>query len=98
MKLTKDMFTTWERVGDEDYNKDFDDELIITIQQDQTNLDVADYILQLQDDVEWHVKQAKISNERIVKYRTRITQLESYHMAVRLTCEHCDDCKCFKND
>ena len=26
MKLTKDMFTTWERVGDEDYNKDFDDE------------------------------------------------------------------------
>ena len=97
MKLTKDRFTNWEDI-DDDYKIEFDDELIISVKQGERSRDIADYILQLQDDVEWHVKQAKLSHERIVKYRTRITQLESYHKAVRLTCEHCDDCKCFKND
>ena len=51
MKLTKDRFSCWENVEDEDYEQKFDDELIISIKEGETNRDIADYILGMQDEI-----------------------------------------------
>ena len=51
MKLTKDRFSCWENVEDEDYEQKFDDELIIDVKEGETNRDIADYILGMQDEI-----------------------------------------------
>jgi hypothetical protein len=83
MKLTKDRFSCWENVEDEDYEQKFDDELIIDVKEGETNRDIADYILGMQD--------------KIIKLEKRIKQLESYHKAVPLSCEHSKLCMCFND-
>ena len=65
MKLTKDRFSCWENVEDEDYEQKFDDELIISIKEGETNRDIADYILGMQDE--------------IIQLQIRIKQLESWN-------------------
>ena len=65
MKLTKDRFSCWENVEDEDYEQKFDDELIIDVKEGETNRDIADYILGMQDE--------------IIQLRARIKQLESWN-------------------
>ena len=52
MKLTKDRFSVWEDKDDEDYQKEYDDELIIKVYPYESSKDVADYILSLQDDLD----------------------------------------------
>ena len=49
MKLTKDRFSTWEDSNDKDYEQEFDDELIIRVEPNEKSMDIADYILSLQD-------------------------------------------------
>ena len=70
MKLTKDRFSCWENVEDEDYEQKFDDELIIDVKEGETNRDIADYILGMQDE--------------IIQLRVRIKQLESWNDATPL--------------
>jgi hypothetical protein len=52
MKLTKDRFSCWECVDDNDYEQKFDDELIISVKEGESSKDIADYILSLQDDLD----------------------------------------------
>ena len=52
MKLTKDRFSTWEDINDKDYEKEYDDELIIKVYPNESSNDTADYILSLQDDLD----------------------------------------------
>jgi len=52
MKLTKDRFSTWEDKDDNDYQKEYDDELIIKVYPKESSKDIADYILSLQDDLD----------------------------------------------
>ena len=52
MKLTKDRFSTWENINDKDYQKEYDDELIINVYPNERSMDIADYILSLQDDLD----------------------------------------------
>ena len=52
MKLTKDRFSTWEDKNDKDYEKEFDDELIIKVYPNESSIEIADYILSLQDDLD----------------------------------------------
>ena len=51
MKLTKDRFSTWEDIDDKDYDIKFDDELIIRVEPNERSVDIADYILSLQEQV-----------------------------------------------
>ena len=51
MKLTKDRFSTWEDIDDKDYDIEFDDELIIRVEPNERSVDIADYILSLQEQV-----------------------------------------------
>ena len=50
MKLTKDRFSTWENINDKDYQKEYDDELIINVYPNERSMDIADYILGMQDE------------------------------------------------
>ena len=52
MKLTEDRFSTWEDINDKDYDIAFDDELIIKVYPNESSIDIADYILSLQDDLD----------------------------------------------
>ena len=52
MKLTKDRFSTWENINDKDYEQEFDDELIIKVYPNESSIEIADYILSLQDDLD----------------------------------------------
>ena len=52
MKLTKDRFSTWEDINDKDYEKEYDDELIIKVYPNESSIEIADYILSLQDDLD----------------------------------------------
>ena len=52
MKLTEDRFSTWEDINDKDYDIEFDDELIIKVYPNESSIDIADYILSLQDDLD----------------------------------------------
>ena len=52
MKLTKDRFSVWEDKDDKDYQKEYDDELIIKVYPKESSKDMADYILSLQDDLD----------------------------------------------
>lgn len=52
MRLTKDRFSTWEDKDDEDYQKEYDDELIIKVYPYESSKDIADHILSLQDDLD----------------------------------------------
>lgn len=52
MKLDKTRFSTWENIEDEDYQKDFDDELIIKVYLKESSLEIADYILKCQEKAE----------------------------------------------
>jgi len=52
MKLTKDRFTCWECIDDDDYENKYDDELIINVNEGETNRDIADYILECQEKAE----------------------------------------------
>ncbi len=52
MRLTRDRFSTWEDKDDDDYQKEYDDELIIKVYPYESSKDVADYILSLQDDLD----------------------------------------------
>jgi hypothetical protein len=83
MKLTKDRFSVWEDKDDKDYQKEYDDELIIKVYPKESSKDIADYILGMQD--------------KIIKLEKRIKQLESYHKAVPLSCEHSKLCMCFND-
>ena len=83
MKLTKDRFSTWEDIDDKDYEIEHDDELIIKVYPYESSKDIADYILGMQD--------------KIIKLEKRIKQLESYHKAVPLSCEHSKLCMCFND-
>ena len=51
MKLDKKRFSCWENIDDEDYQKEFDDELIINIKEGESSRDMADYILGMQDEI-----------------------------------------------
>lgn len=52
MKLDKTRFSTWENIEDEDYQKEFDDELIIKVYLKESSLEIADYILKCQEKAE----------------------------------------------
>jgi len=52
VKLTKDRFSVWENKNDNDYKKEYDDELIIKVYPNESSKDIADYILSLQDDLD----------------------------------------------
>ena len=52
IKLDKDRFSCWECVDDKDYEQKFDDELIISIKEGETNRDIADYIMSCQEKAE----------------------------------------------
>jgi len=52
MKLTKDRFTTWEDINDNDYEKEYDDELMIKVYPNESSVEIADYILSLQEQVD----------------------------------------------
>ena len=47
MRITKDKFQSWE--GDIDYDVNYDDELIILLEPNQTALAMSDYILMIQE-------------------------------------------------
>ena len=49
MKITKDRIHSWEQVGDKEYEKDFDDELIILLNPDETSKEMGDYVLECQE-------------------------------------------------
>jgi spermidine/putrescine-binding protein len=50
MKLTKSQFSNWEDENDKDYERIFDDELIIKIDTKKySSKDIADYILECQE-------------------------------------------------
>lgn len=49
MKLTKSRFSTWEDKDAKDYEKKFDDELIITVYPNESSAEIADYILEIQE-------------------------------------------------
>lgn len=49
MKLTKKRFSCWEDKDDNDYQKDLDDELIISVNPEERSRDIADYILKCQE-------------------------------------------------
>ena len=49
MKLDKSRFTCWECIDDDDYENKYDDELIINVNEGETNRDIADYILECQE-------------------------------------------------
>jgi hypothetical protein len=70
MKLDKTRFSTWENIEDEDYQKEFDDELIIKVYLKESSLEIADYILGMQD--------------KIIKLEKRVKQLESWNKGVPL--------------
>ena len=52
MKLTKSRFKCWEKKNDKDYEKQFDDELIITVYANESSIEIADYILSIQDELQ----------------------------------------------
>ena len=52
MKLTKDRFSTWEDINDNDYEKEYDDELMIKVYPNESSVEIADYILSLQEQVD----------------------------------------------
>ena len=52
IKLSKDRFTCWECIDDDDYEEKYDDELIINVNEGETNRDIADYILECQEKAE----------------------------------------------
>ena len=52
MKLTKSRFKCWENKNDKDYEKQFDDELIITVYPNESSIEIADYILSIQDELQ----------------------------------------------
>ena len=60
MKLTKDRFSCWENVEDEDYDNIFDDELIIKIYPSETSKQIADYILECQEKADDYDKMVNI--------------------------------------
>ena len=49
MRITKDRISSWERVEDDDYEKKFDDELIISLKEGETSREMGDYILECQE-------------------------------------------------
>ena len=49
MRITKNRLHSWEQVGDEEYNINFDDELIILLGKNESSKDMADYILSIQE-------------------------------------------------
>jgi len=61
MKLTKDRFSCWENVEDEDYEQKFDDELIISIKPEERSRDIADYILECQEKAKDYDKMVNIT-------------------------------------
>jgi len=52
LKLTKDRFTAWEHKWDEDYDERYDDELIVEVREGESNIEIADYILECQEKAE----------------------------------------------
>ena len=52
MKITKDRIHSWEQVHDKEYDKDLDDELIILLKENETSLEMAEYILECQEKAE----------------------------------------------
>lgn len=52
MKLTKDRFSTWEDINNKDYEKEYDDELMIKVYPNESSIEIADYILWLQEQVD----------------------------------------------
>ena len=52
MKLTKDRFSTWEDINNKDYEKEYDDELMIKVYPNESSIEIADYILWLQDELD----------------------------------------------
>ena len=52
MNITKDRMKTWERVGDNDYEKEFDDERMIELEYGETSREMGDYILECQEKAE----------------------------------------------
>ena len=47
MRITKDRFQSWE--GDVDYEVNFDDELIIMLEPNETSLAMSEYIMLIQE-------------------------------------------------
>ena len=60
MNITKDRMKTWERVGDNDYDKELDDELMIELEYGETSREMGDYILKCQEKAKDYDKLEKI--------------------------------------
>ena len=60
MKITKDRIHSWEQVNERDYEKKFDDELIILLNPDETSREMGDYILECQEKAKDYDKMNKI--------------------------------------
>ena len=56
IKLDKSRFSCWECIEDWDYEQKYDDELIISIKEGETNRDIADYIMSCQEKAEKYDK------------------------------------------
>ena len=84
MKLSKDRFSCWEQVGDEDYEKDFDDELIISIKPEERSRDIADYILGMQRKIKTIEKYVNDDREWRTGTKQVDTQLKCNQYAIKL--------------
>ena len=60
MKITKDRIHSWEQIHEKDYEKKFDDELIILLEPDETSREMGDYILECQEKAREYDKMKKI--------------------------------------
>ena len=63
MNITKDRISSWERVGDTDYEKKFDDELIISLKEGETSREMGDYILKCQEKAREYDKMERIVSD-----------------------------------
>jgi hypothetical protein len=60
VNLTKDRFSAWENKGDKGYNKDFDDELVISVRANESSIEIADYILMVQEKAKDYIKMERM--------------------------------------
>lgn len=70
MKITKEKIHSWEQVHEKDYEKKFDDELIILLEPDETSKEMGDYILECQEKAR---KYDKIAHD-VMDYRIELVE------------------------
>ena len=81
MKLTKDRFSTWEDKDDKDYEIEFDDELIIKVYPNESSIDIADYILGLQEE-NMSLKAHCLANDvKIFEYKSTLDEIKKLDLS-----------------